>query len=281
MHFFDPRCLQVLILRLVFTFALAPATDIDSNYPALQRFCSVWKCGICWCNDDGITAHIEFIDSKSFVVKIRSEFLKLESLAHRSKIISKVLETVKDYCPNIDAVESVIDPQEIVCQSLKPTSELTLFSIKDVAVAITSQKPDVKSIFRSISLKRLLQFEPYAYLDLNTLQCIHSEKNLAKDKKISSAFISHFATQVAEPDNQDPDQVDQSCRLYREILKASKALKGSSRQEMVQALEMWRSETEGTYSCLRETLNKFSIFSGRNPLVSVLSKLFTSSYLHV
>ncbi len=42
----------------------------------------------------------------------------------------------------------------------------------------------------------------------------------------------------------------------------------SPRQEVVQALETWRSETEGTYSCLRETLNKYSVFTGRNPLVS-------------
>ncbi len=55
-------------------------------------------------------------------------------------------------------------------------------------------------------------------------------------------------------------------------------MKGSPRQEVVQALETWRSETEGTYSCLRETLNKFSIFSGKNPLVNVYSA-FPLSYL--
>ena len=58
-EFFDPRCLQVLILRLVFTFCLAPARKIQEHIPSLQRFCSVWKNGIFWCNDKGVTSHLE------------------------------------------------------------------------------------------------------------------------------------------------------------------------------------------------------------------------------
>ncbi len=57
--------------------------------------------------------------------------------------------------------------------------------------------------------------------------------------------------------------------MYRRILRQSRASNVkiqsvSPRQEVVQALETWRtrSETEGTYSCLRETLNKYSVFTG-------------------
>ncbi len=61
--------------------------------------------------------------------------------------------------------------------------------------------------------------------------------------------------------------------MYRRILSQSQAANAniklvSPRQEVVQALETWRSGTEGTYSCLRETLNKYSVFTGRNFLVS-------------
>ena len=188
LHFFDPRSLQVLILRLVFSFGLAPAAEIKSHNPALQKFCSVWKSGICWCNDDGVTAHIELVDNKSYVVKIRSLNVSPQSLAHRSKIISKVLETVEEFSPNVSIVESVIDPQDVLSQSLKPTSELTLFGIKDVAVAITSERDVVKSVHRALTFQSLLHFEPYACLDLKTLQCIHSGKNETKSKKISTGI---------------------------------------------------------------------------------------------
>ncbi len=171
---------------------------------------------------------------------------------------------MKDVCPNIVVVESLIDPQEVVSHPLKPSSELTLFSVTDLAVAVTSQKEAVKSVHRALSIKRLLQFEPYAGLDLNTLQFIHSDKNTMKDEQISNAFVSHFDSQISDSN---------SILMYRRILSKYQASNVnvqsvSPRQEVVQALETWRSETEGTYSCLRETLNKYSIFTGRNPLVS-------------
>ncbi|XP_064387477.1 uncharacterized protein LOC135335830 isoform X4 [Halichondria panicea] len=261
-HFYDPRCLQVLILRIVFTFGLAPASKVLHDIPSLQKFCSVWKSGICWCNDDGIITHLELCNNKSFTIKIRSEVLTPESLAHRSKVVSKVLETVKDVCPNIVVVESLINPQEVVSHPLKPSSELTLFSVRDLAAAVISQKEAVKSVHRPLSLKRLLQFEPYAGLDLNTLQCIHSDKNVMKDEKISNTFIYHFTSQISDPN---------SILMYRQMLSQSQASNVNiqsvrPKQEVVQALETWRSETEGTYSCLRETLNKYSVFAGRNPL---------------
>ncbi len=261
--FFDPRCLQVLILRLVFTFGLAPARKVLHNIPSLQKFCSVWKSGICWCNDDGITSHLELCNNKSFTIKIRADVLKSEGLAHRSKVVYKVIETVKDICPNIVVVESVINPLEVVHHPLKPSSELTLFSVRDLAAAVISQNEAVKSVHCALSLKRLLQFEPYAGLDLNTLQCIHSDKNVIKDDQISNAFISHFARQISDPNR---------ILMYRRILSQSRAstVLVSPRQEVVLALETWRSETEGSYSCLRETLNKYSVFTGRNPLVSGL-----------
>ena len=273
-QFFDPRSFHILILRLVFTFCLAPSKKINTKNPALQKFCSVWKSGICWCNDDGITAHLELSNNKSITLKIRSEVLKPESLAHRSKTVKKVLETVKDVCPNILVVESLINPQEVVSHPLKPSSELTLFSVRDLAVAVISQKEAVKSVHRALSLRRLLQFEPYAGLDLNTLHCIHSDKNVGKYGRISNIFISHFVRQISDPNN---------ILMYRRILSQSRALvvniqSVSPRQEVVQALMTWRSETEGTYSCLRETLNEYSVFIGRNPLVSGILFLANKVY---
>ncbi len=120
----------------------------------------------------------------------------------------------------------------------------------------------------------LLQFESYAGLDQTTIQCIHSDKNTKKEEKISRAFISHFAELVTNSDNKNPDQVARNSRMFRIMLSPSqtsvvKIQSVSPRQEVIQALETWRSETGGTYSCLRETLNKYSVFTGRNPLVSV------------
>ena len=258
-EFFDPRCFQVLILRLVFTFGRAPARKVQ-HIPSLQRSCSVWKNGIFWGNEDGVDSHIEFSeDGKAFVLKMRSRVLKPEFIRVRSQIISKVRETVRDFCPNITSVESVIVPQQVKQQ--KPLPQLTLFSISDIASAVAHNKEDVRGEYQSRALSQLLQFEPYAGLDQNTILSIHSEK---KGEKIADAFITYFANQVTDSDR---------IRMYTTILSqdqlsgAQASQSDSHKQELVHTLETWRDKTEGTYSCLRETLNKYSIFTGRNPLV--------------
>ena len=259
-EFFDPRCLQVLILRLVFTFGLAPARKVQQHIPSLQRSCSVWKNGIFWGNEDGVDSHIELSeDGKAFVCKMRTRVLKPEFIRVRSQIIRKVRETVRDFCPNITSVESVIVPQQVKQQ--KPLPQLTLFSISDIASAVAHNKEYVRGECQSQALSQLLQFEPYAGLDQNTIMSIHSEK---KDDKIADAFIPYFANQVTDSDR---------IRMYTTILSqdqltgAQASQSDSSIQELVHTLETWRDKTEGTYSCLRETLNKYSIFAGRNSLV--------------
>ena len=266
-QFFDPRCLQVLILRLVFAFGLAPAARIQRDIPSLQRFCSVWKNGIFWINDDGITSHLELSENvKAFVFKMRSVALQPDCLIHRHRVMSKVLEAVTTFCPLIETVESVIDPRKVAQQHpVQQQTNLALFNIKDIASAVIAKKDVVKSMNTVLPFKCLLEFEPYAGLDKSTLQCVLSENNVSKTEKIPDAFISHFSKQVTD---------SRHVSMYEAILNRSQdsltqvSHPDSPRQELIQALEKWRNETEGTYSCLRETLNKYSIFSGRNPLVS-------------
>ncbi|XP_064398478.1 uncharacterized protein LOC135345065 isoform X3 [Halichondria panicea] len=272
-EFFDPRCFQVLILRIVFKFRLAPSMRVQHDIPSLQRFCSVWKSGICWCNDDGITAHLELAENgRSLALKMRTGTVQPENLILRSKIVSTIRETVESFGRNVNVIETVIDPDHVLKHPLKKPSELPLINVQDIAAAVCYNRRMIKSTRQvGLTFNHLLQFEPYAGLDQSTLQCIHSEKNAKKDEKISRAFISHFSNQVANPDSENPDQISRNSLMYIKILghfRSSniKIPSGSPRQEVVQALEMWRSETEGTYSCLRETLNTYSVFTGRNPL---------------
>ena len=273
-EFFDPRCLQVLILRLVFVFRLAPARKVQKHIPSLQRYCSVWKNGIFWCNDDGVNSHIELSDNgKSFVLKMRSRVFKPELLLVRSKITAKVLETVKDFCPNITTVESVLNPHEVIKHPLSSAASLTLYSITDIALAIALKKEDVKGEHRSLALSQLLQLEPYASLDQDTIQCICSEKTI-KSNRVSDLFVAHFVNQVSNSKHVGKEHISTVVCMYMTILGQSQSpsarvatLSDSPKQELIHAFKTWRDKTEGTYSCLRESFNKYSIFTGRNPLV--------------
>lgn len=145
-----------------------------------------------------------------------------------------------------------------------PLSDLTLCSLDNTALAIVSNREVIKSEHHPLSIQHLLYFEPYAGLDKDTLQCIHSERSTIKDEKISNSVIAHFADQVFTTRD--------SIRIFKEILNPPKASSacvsssGSLRQELIHAFEIWRNNTEGTYRCLKETLDKYSIFTGKNIL---------------
>ena len=265
-QFFDSRCLQVLILRLVFTFNLAPASTIQHDIPSLQRFCSVWKSGICWCDDDCITCLVELIEhSKAVAVQMRSKRLKPECLRLRSKIIAKVLATTKDHCPGVETVESVIDPIQVTEHPLRPISKLSLSSIRDTASAVVSNKEDVKSMYGSVPLQSLVQFEPYTALDKEVVRFLYHPQNPALEEKVSNTFLARFASRV-----QDPESVSLFSRILAQAT-PTQSSRASPSQELVHSLKVWRNETEGTYQCLRTTLDQYSIFGGRNPLVSTRS----------
>lgn len=262
-QFFDSRCLQVLILRLVFTFNLAPASTIQHDIPALQRFCSVWKSGICWCEDNGITCLVELIEhGKALAVQMRSDELTPEYLDLRRRVMIKVLEAAQELCPNLSTVESVILPAEVEAHPLNPTSKLSLFGMRDLAAAIVHHKKNVKSMYGPAPLLDLLQFEPYEALGSEISNFLLHPRNPSLKEKVSNTFLAHFVDQVE----------DLECKsLFNHILAQnvpSQSSKVQPKREMSQIIEAWRKGTDGTYQCLRETLDRYSILGGRNPFVS-------------
>ena len=58
-HFFTSPFLQVILLRLAFSFALDILIKKHRDHPAIQRCCSIWKNGISWPNEDGIEVLVE------------------------------------------------------------------------------------------------------------------------------------------------------------------------------------------------------------------------------
>lgn len=257
--FFDPHCLQVLILRLVFTFSLAPAVAVQKDIPSLQRFCSVWKNGICWGDQYGFY-YVELRENaKWFILRMRSQTVSPDFLLVRSRIINIILVTVEEHCSCIEAVESIVNPQKVLTID-------TLSSISCVATAVVSNATNVETMFGPQPLQQHVMFEPYAGLNENVLQCIHSRKHHSMNEKISDRFISIFSRTIVISGN--------NSSILKQILsnpqcKSSASHLTSPREELAHALKSWRSATDGTYTCLKDTLNKYSVFAGRNLLVKL------------
>ena len=251
-HFFNPRFLHVLLLRLSLSLGLAPAVDTDN--PALQGQCSVWKTGVCWVTEDGIRVRVEVMEMKSVTIQLQAPKVSLDVLDVRSTVINKVVEAAREFCPNIDTDERLLPSTDI--------AGAPLFSMKSVAKSISCQKEFVKSTTSTqvVPVGELLQSDVYADLGENILQALCNEGDPAHDEKLSDGLLSALSSCWSK----NRELSDIVCSVVSRAAKSTHAMSGS----LEHALRVWRDSGDGTCRALRLILDPLSVFSGKNPLVS-------------
>ena len=120
--------------------------------------------------------------------------------------------------------------------------------------------PSVVSSTGTISLDCLLTFEPYAELGTIALKQLCS----MNENKVSDNFLDHLSHKLWKKAN-----------LFDKLFKSSTANASpnlsstvTTSEDLFNDLKSWRNECNGTYKCLKEILDQFSVFAGRNVLVS-------------
>ena len=273
-QFFSSRFTQVLLLRLAFSFALIKK-EVNPAIPALLRECSIWKNGIFWGEMFGMEIIIE-VHSTMVILLIRfHEGNLLRCIAKRSSIIHKVLQCVQDFGSNIETVESFINPSEATEFPLKSpvSSEIPQYSLQNIAEAIVKctdydiDSPSVVSSTGTVSLDCLLTFEPYVELGIAALKKLCTSEN-DNEKKVSDSFLEHLSHKLSKKAN-----------LFYKLFKPSSHLSSSTSEDLFTLLQTWRDECNGTYKCLKQKLDQFSVFAGRNVLVSYCHIYAKNSYL--
>ena len=266
-QFFTPRFLQVLLLRLAFSFALAPDVqqETSSDLPTIKRKCKVWKSGIYWANRSGVEALVEVGEgSKRVVVLLRCSKGRQVECAHlRSAIIGKILQVRSEFCPKVAIREFLLRPSDSKDYSLKPSSELTLITTAELADAVMKAEPGVLDMAGSgISIVDLLGFEPYAYLGERIIRELFDEQNPSYSEQVSDDFLYGIANKNYHLFDHITKMLDLpaasvECHIYP-------AIPGEA-HKMHHLLLCWRERSEGSRQCLRQTLDHFSVFAGRNP----------------
>ena len=116
--------------------------------------------------------------------------------------------------------------------------------------------PSVVSSRRIIPLHCLVIFEPYAEIELTVLKNLfHSDYVQISDQVLE--LLCH--------------NLSRQCNLFTGIfrLKSQSTLPSSlTPEELLTVLKQWRDGCEGTYKCLKEKLDQYSIFAGRSIVVS-------------
>ena len=279
-EFFTPHFLQVLILRLAFSFAMTKSKlPYLDDVPAIKRKCSVWKRGIRWTCNAGIEATVEVIEQNQAVVAMVRSFKtfvsEVECIKLRSSIMRKVLQAKETFCPNISTAESFIHPEHLH-HPLPCIREISHFSVPIVAEAIIHIEPfavtDSDEFFR---IEELVHFEPYSCLGETMLQIIFDQED--EKKIVTDDFLRKMACAIVDnTSNHTTLEFKQKVFIkVFEISPVAPAIKKDIHDSdleteiLLRIFQVWRSHSDGTYASLRQTLDDFSLFHGRNPLVSI------------
>ena len=234
-QFFTSRFLQVLLLRLAYTFPLANVSSAQRVQQ--EKCCTVWVNGISWDNSKGIRTIVELIEHNQCVVvamSYRAETRQLEYLNHRSSVIKLVLDLQQELCPHLYTSEYLVDQPLLKRWSTDDwcVSTGNLLPIENVCRSMLYQKLYILTntgVQSHFSTKQVLEFEPYYQLSPSSVCELMDGIKTDADKPVSPVLVHEMRT-CFEPSLQLP----KTC----------------------------------SYSNLREYLDKMSLFADRNPIVS-------------
>ena len=231
---FTSRFLHVLLLRPAYTFPLA--SDHAATISHQQCKCIVWTNGITWENDEGIRTVVELIDYNRRVVVAMShktDSRQVEYTKHRSAVIRLVLDLQQQLCPNVETSEYLISP-----------SLLNNWSVADwCACAFDTDLFPIENVAKSMLLHR-----PY----IPSCAGITSKQFSTKEVLQFEPYHRLSPSSVCELlDSSKADEIV-SYILLHEVKKRCQ-----SNQLKLQ-----------NHSSLRKYIDKMSIFSTRDPIVS-------------
>jgi hypothetical protein len=276
------RFLHTLLLRLAFTFALQCKQNVGSI--VIQRKCNIWKNGIHWVSNNGVEVVVEVVEQSTAVVVVLgcgTERNVVKCLQLRSAVIHTVLETIKQFCGELKLNEYVIDPDELNLYPLdKNIDDLFKYSMNELAIALKEQKEkqdlticvtdQIGEKIKSVEVEKLLYFEPYACI---SDELIHSYLYLDDEElnaTVSDSFLLDFATTASLKSSKLKEILPHNeSELVGAVAQCDEQYKADRRHQCFLLLRTWRDSNENTtYNGLRKLLDSFSIFCGRNPLVS-------------
>ena len=256
-QFFSSRFLQVLLLRLAFSFALK-VSGSDHKF-GIHRKCSIWKNGIFWGRNFNMDVLMEVTDNKSVTLIARfgtSNILKC--INQQSEVVLTILECIKQFCPRVATVESFIDSSSALQYPLVLNSERTLCSVRDLSEALVSscECPSVvlSDSGKSIPAERFLSYESYSEIEPQLLQVLWDKDN--ESKIVSDTFLSRFVRKSSK-------KLHWFVNIFSESANVP-----SSKDDLFHELTKWR-DNKKTYKDFRHKLDQYSVLAGRNILVSV------------
>ena len=259
------RFLHVLILRLAFSCD-PPDEPTERESVVLLRSCSVWKHGITWWTNDGIETIVEVgLQCRWVAVMLRCpDTHKVQCAELRTKVISTVLKTKQDFCPAIGMKEFLIAPSSL--QYPFEGRELTLYSMREIAkIAIAGKEfPKNTEEKSTIHISKLLPFEPFFNFGDDLIGNLFSP-----DQSKEEELLWKHLHQIAKKCNKKLHEFEQALQpdpsaFQEECVKPN----CTDVDRFAHLLLIVQRRGCKTWRDFEQEFSRFSIFCGRNPMVS-------------
>ncbi len=225
--FFPPRFLHVLLLRIVFRFALPPPTSevpMEAQAPEdryFQRRCMIWKSGVHWQMENGVECMVELVDTNKGVVVITKS--REDNCIHSlNDIVSCVMEAKADFChsvrPRFYLLDSTDEADYLNKSNLIAMSDIerVLTSPGESEVIVSTGSDRNRTMKRKKVLGMLKQTHWYALFPLDFTVVLRYLEELNPRKVYSLGLLLKIRRHVL-----DAIEVDYSTteRRIREIVK--------------------------------------------------------------
>ena len=263
-HYLSPRFHQVLLLRLAFTHALPVDPHMaDHTNPTLQQACTLWKNGIKWSTTSCVEALVEISD-RQVAILMRCEKGEENALVQvRSKVMREVVSAKSEFCGSTETFEVFVP------HPTYPVNIHSTVSLVKVAHSVAHCQNAVltnDSAHTPVKMHALLHFEAYSFFPQ---ECLYDLFNSDKSTHpVSPQFIECAATRLASVDDFCTTVADFCTVLRVPIHRIESSSSCSKYQKTGEMFRVWQTLCEGTYQCLRQYLDEYSVFAGRSPLVS-------------
>ena len=231
-QFFTSRFLHVLLLRLAYTFPLACGNH--DTFHRDQTGCNVWNNGISWENEEGIRTIVELIDNQRVLVLVshKAASRPVECSKHHSAVIRLILDLQQQFCSNLETSEYLISHSLLRnwTTDIQFPSNKDLFSIENIAKSMLLHKPYILNCNNETCEDFRPQYvlEHEPYYQLSPSSVCELMDNSKVDELVSQTLLH---------------EVQSQCQVHQ-------------------------LEPSQTHTSLRKCVDKFSLFAGRNPIVS-------------
>ena len=286
------RFLHVLLLRLAFKYAAlldpSPPTE-ESPLHVERRECNIWKSGIHWQNTDGVETIIEVVEQNTAVIMLMGclEGSQIKCIQLRSAVIECILSTKNQYSHAVEIEESFLLPSELRECSLKNVKDLYKFPLKKLSNAMVQRGialiNNIGGRQEMITINELLYFEPYTCLSEERIVKLIQKSET--DEEVSDDYLRDCA-KVAHPKTDFLKKIllltEHDSEYNTAVMQVRDQFSDDPTHKCFHVFTTWKKFTRNpTYKGLRDALDNYSIFRGRNPLVSRKGSISNKCIIHV